>query len=302
MNGYHIYYEFSDGKDNYEYLTFLSHLCSILFWKKNFGNINLICNQEFLEKIKYWELDKYYDNIDTKLFKVIPHSNKLEVFWSFPKIYGIKYISNFEDEFCVLDTDLWIYDSISFDKKCELVGYHKELINDSENNPYKDPKKWIQNDDLDWTTSPLNCAFLYFNSKKLIDYWYSKAFNIISDFNSAMSENSADTVFIEQRLLPTICKKLNMNYTTLIENVYNPDSEKDGSEWIPQIGYTEENEKKFMNIKHVWGLKKMFSDIDIRNMVSYTCKNSLDYYFPGWELNNEKIFNHLIDDMKESFI
>ena len=294
MKGYHIYYQIDDEENEFEYLDFLGHLCSILFWKKNFGEIELICNQKFLEKVKFWGLEKYYNNINTELFQNIPHQDKLKIFWSFPKIYGIKYISNFEDKFCVLDTDLWIIEHIDFDKECELVGYHAELISHSEINPYKDPKRWLQNDDLDWTTPPLNCAFLYFNSKELIDYWYSTVFGVISEFNSKISENSSDTVFIEQRLLTTICKKLNLNYTTMVENVYNPDSEKDGSEWVPQIGFTEENLKKFRNIKHIWGLKKLFFDVDIRNMVYYTCKSCLDYYFPGWELENQKIFNHLI--------
>lgn len=301
MRGYHIYYHFQKEENPYEYIDFLCQLCSILFWKKNFGYIELVCNKEFLDKVERWGLDKYYDDINTTLFDNLPHKDKLETFWSFPKIYAIKHISNFVDKFCVLDTDLWIYERLDFDLENQLVGYHREDITDNEENPYLNPGKYLK-EDYDWSVKPINCAFLYFNSNDLISKWYSKSLEVIESFNSEKSPNSADTVFIEQRLLPTICKELKMKYSTLIENTYLPGSKKDGSEWNPIIGFTSENLERFNNIKHVWGLKKMYSDDSIRNMVLSVCKMSLDHYFEGWEMYNLEIEEYLSKNLDMSYL
>lgn len=301
MKGYHIYYLFDTEENQYEYLDFLCQLCSILFWKKNFGTIELICNKDFLEKVERWGLDKYYDEINTKLFENLPYKEKLETFWSFPKIYAINQISNTESSFCVLDTDLWIYDEIEFNKEHQVVGYHKEEISDSDKNPYLNPEKYL-NINYDWDVKPLNCAFLYFNSVELIKEWYSKSLEVVSTYNSEKSDNSADTVFIEQRLLPTICKHLGMKHSTLIENTYLPGAEKDGSEWVPSIGFTNDNLERFNNIKHVWGLKKMYSDEVIKNMVMSVCKLSLDHYFNGWEMYNLELSDYLNRNINTEFI
>lgn len=301
MRGYHIYYHFQKEENTYEYIDFLCQLCSILFWKKNFGYIELICNQEFLEKVEKWGLDKYYDDINTTLFESLPHKEKLETFWSFPKIYAIKHISNFVDKFCVLDTDLWIYESIEFNEDHQLVGYHREDITDSEENPYLNPDRYI-NENYDWSVKPINCAFLYFNSKELISEWYNKSIEVVNSFKEEKSNNSADTLFIEQRLLPTICKDLEMKHSTIIENTYLPGAKKDGSEWSPYIGFTTENYERFNNIKHIWGLKKMYKDDSIRNIILSVCKLSLDYYFSGWEMYNLELEDFLVKNLDQSYI
>lgn len=300
MRGYHVYYYFQKEENPHEYIDFLCQLCSILFWKKNFGTIELICNKEFLEKVERWGLDKYYDDINTTLFDTLPHKDKLDTFWSFPKIYAINKISNFVDRFCVLDTDLWIYEDIDFSKEHQLVGYHREDIIDSEENPYLSPDRYL-NEDYDWSVKPINCAFLYFNSKELISNWYSKSLEVVDNFSKEKSNNSADTVFIEQRLLPTLCKELKMKHSTIIENTYLPGEKKDGSEWSPYIGYTTENYEKFNNIKHVWGLKKMYSDYSIRNMILSVCKLSLDHYFSGWEMHNIELNDYLEKNLDTIF-
>lgn len=296
MRGYHIYYQLEEKENQYEYIDFLCHLCSILFWKKNFGTIELICNEEYLKKIKFWGLDKYYDDINTKLFENIPHKEKLETFWSYPKIYAISHISKYVNKFCVLDTDLWIYDKIEFNEDHQLVAYHRESSSYFENGPYSDPYKYIK-EDFDWSVSPVNCAFLYFNSKNLIENWIQICDKVISEFNSEKSPNSADTIFIEQRLLTSLCKKLNYKFSTLIENTYIPGAEKNGSEWDPIIGYTSDNLIRANNIKHVWGLKKLYSDKTIRDLIMCVCKISLDHYFAGWGIYNVQIYDNLMNNI-----
>lgn len=293
MKGYHIYYKYKDDKSNYDYIDFLGHLCSVLFWKKNYGEIHLICNKSFYNDVRSWGLDKYYDSIDINLFNDMPHIEKLEIYWSFPKIYAINHISQLEDSFCVLDTDIWLYEQIEFNKNHALVGYHLESIESNSESPYINTGVFSTSDKYGWSTSSINCAFLYFNSKDLVLKWYQECLFVIENTKNLDVFNSSHTVFIEQRLLTTICKKLKLKFSTLIENTYIPFGLKDGSEWIPHIGYTKENLHRYQNIKHIWGLKKMYIDESIRNMVLGVCKVSLDHYFPDWELYNMKLSEEL---------
>ena len=48
------------------------------------------------------------------------------------------------------------------------------------------------------------------------------------------------------------------------------------------------------NIKHVWGLKKYYSNPDIRNMEVELVTSSLDNYFDNWSSG----FELIIDDIK----
>jgi hypothetical protein len=104
---------------------------------------------------------------------------------------------------------------------------------------------------------------------------------------------SADTIFIEQRLLPSLVNKLGMKFGTLIPNVYQPHIKSDnlGSEWIPKIGFDFKNQYMTWNIKHVWGLKKMYDDPDIRNLVINSVTDALDINFIDWRINSTELLD-----------
>lgn len=303
MKGFHIYYSLKENSSEYAYIDYLCQLNSILFWKKNYGHIELYCNPEFLEQIKNWGLDSLYDNINTDIFEKIPFKDKLKVYWSFPKIYAIKEISKNIDNFCVIDTDFWSYFPIDFDKSYGFVGYHREELCDGDKTTYIDVSNFNTTKDYDWNEKPINCAFLYFNSNELISKWYDECLYVIEKTEKINEESSSNTVFIEQRLISCICKSLNISLSTIIDNVYIPNSES-GNEWNPPIGYTLENLELFQNIKHIWGLKKMYNDDFIRNMILTFCKISLDYFFPDWRDKHYSLYNKLtssisIDKVKE---
>jgi hypothetical protein len=293
MKGFHIYYSLKDDTSEHSYIDYLCQLNSILFWKKNYGYLELYCNSEFLEKIKIWGLESYYDKINTEIFDEIPFKEKLKTYWSFPKIYGIKDISKNNDKFCVIDTDFWFYTPISFDMSHSLVGYHREELSINDRDTYIDVSNFSVSKDYDWIERPINCAFLYFNSTDLISKWYDECLYVIENTKELNREGSSShTVFIEQRLISSICKSLNHKISTLIDNIYIPGSES-GHEWDPPLGYSVENLKLFQNIKHIWGLKKMYDDDFIRNLVLTFCKISLDVFFPDWMVNNFKLSNIL---------
>jgi hypothetical protein len=310
MNAYHVYYQNgTHQKNEYEAIDYLVHIASILFWKKNHGNINLYCNSEYLYTLSKWGIDKLYNNINTECLDKMPYVESSKKYWSFCKIHAAKHISEVENDFCIIDTDLWIQEPINIDPEFQFIGYHPEQNSEEPLNPYIDPKYFMNKKDYSlssWDILPINCAFLYLNSKDLVKEWYKWSVKVVElNKDKDILENSADTIFIEQRLLPTIAYELGMRIGTLIPNVYQPHIPANdlGTEWEPRIGYDELNQYMSWNIKHVWGLKKMYDNEDIRNLIIYTVINSLDSYFPNWKFKYNDIYeevNSYITNSNES--
>jgi hypothetical protein len=162
--------------------------------------------------------------------------------------------------------------------------------------------------------NPMNCAFLYFNSKELVDEWYKWVIKTIDRNKENETKTlSSDTVFIEQRLLPAIAHTLNMRVGKLIPNVYYPHvlfdagpldvvtrGENFGKEWEPRIGFNLENQYVTWNIKHVWGLKKTYNDPEIRNMVISTVVSSLDTFIEGWKNDIPDLSKEVSEVQKEA--
>jgi hypothetical protein len=284
---FHVFYQKKDLiSERWDFINYLVQFASIIHWKKFYGPIHLYCNSDFVEKIKFYNLYDLYDSVNVVLLDEL-EPEKLSKFWSFCKILAIRDISETYEKFAVLDLDLWFKKKVDFDINQDLIGYHFENISDHPLNPYISPENFIdtQNYDFDWSTQPMNCAFLFFNSKLLIDLWVSISEEIVNSSDTECINNiSSDTIFIEQRLLVTIARKLDLNYQTIIENVYYPEVEVNdlGLEWTPRIGYCQENLEITSRIKHVWGLKKRYDDIKIRELVLNVCLISLDENFPNW--------------------
>jgi len=299
MNGYHVFYQSKEVDNEFEEINYLVQIASILFWKKNQGKMSLYCNSKYLNFIKKWEIDSLYDEINIECLDKIPYKQYLDKYWSFCKIEAAFDISKKDKDFVIIDTDLWIQEPINIDSDFQFIGYHQEKCLNHPNNPYIEPNNFINLRDLklfDWSISPINCAFLYLNSKDLINEWYKWSLKVIeNNKDNSKKEMSVDTIFIEQRLLPTIAHTLGMNVGTLIPNVYQPHIKSDnlGSEWIPKIGFDITNQYMSWNIKHVWGLKKMYDDPNIRSIIIDTVTGSLNTYFKDWEINFTKLFNKI---------
>ena len=299
MNAYHVYYLTEYQEKDYEFIDALAQIASIIFWKKNHGKVSLYCNTEFYKFLDKWDITRLYDSINTKLLDNIPYQEHLEKYWSFPKIHAIRDISEYEKEFVVLDTDLWIHERINIDRTSNFIGYHSESVVVDPKNPYINPNNFIEYDEYikyDWSVRPINCAFIYLNSKDLIENWYDFALKVILiNKNNEEKEGSADTIFIEQRILPTLAKKMGLKFGTLIPNIYQPHIKSDhlGSEWIPKIGFDEENQHMTWNVKHIWGLKKAYHDEEVRSLIITTLAYGLDQYFPDWEKEFQEVSNEM---------
>jgi len=256
----------------------LAQLASILNWKKYYGPIKLFCNKQFLDSISKYGLDKEYDSIDTEFIETTPYLESKHIFWSFSKIHIAHEVAKYESEFCILDTDIWIQSPGLIDTGCDISFYHREAFDiNYKLNPYPDPSNWLSDDELkqfDWNVYPMNCAIIYFKnrSKEVIDAWYKMALQVVTDNQSNESEENlrGGTIFIEQRLLPTIASKLNLTIGSISPNIYLTwiSSEySDGREWRPVLGFNDYSTTVVENVKHVWGAKSHY-DLDwIRTLI-----------------------------------
>lgn len=273
MNAYHVFYK-SKEMGEYHEIDLLVNLASCLFWKKHYGHIKLYCNQEFLDYIKPYGLDKAYDEINIDVLENIPFKPLLNKYWSFCKIYAIKHISEIEEKFVVIDNDFYPSLPHDIDWECDFIGYHKENFDAlHEDNVYETPQTFLEEinySKLNWDVNPINCAFMYFSNKTLIDTWYSWAVGIIK--NNAQNPHlpyNRDTIFIEQYLLAAIVSTLNLNSKVLLPNTYLQyiSFNKHGHEWYPLIDSKPEYREIFDKFRHIWGLKRFYDQKEWRDFI-----------------------------------
>ena len=300
MKGYHIYSQFKEDS-KYDVINHLGLLASILTWKKHFGSIHLYTNKKFLETISKWNLHLEYDSINTYELDNAPHKDYLEKYWTFPKMYVTNIIAQSGEPFALVDTDLWIRNPslINFDK--DIYFYHSEIFNeDAINTPYPTPKLWLNESEIveyDWNVLPINTALVFFNSnfQSLVSEWYSLAEKIIErckDDNSYKGNQSAHTLFLEQRMFSTLSKKMGINYGTILPSsfvTYEKTTLYDGREWYPKLDSSEELLKIKKGIKHIWGIKKYYDTIEVRRLVVETILDTLDE-FEGVSEKYQKLY------------
>lgn len=297
ITAYHVYYQSKDFGKYYE-IDLLIQLASILFWKKNYGPIKLYCNQKFLETLQKYNLDQHYDEINTTLLENIPYKPYLPKYWSFCKLHAIKHISNIDEEFVILDTDLFIMKDLGIDFNYDLILYHPEIFKENqEQKTYMPPETFLPQEEINqynWDVLPTNAAFLYINNKEFVNRWYEWVLRVIeSNKDKPKLDYSADTVFIEQRLLPTLANKMGLKLDFVFNSMYKTwiDGSDDLSEWEPKLDSTEELRFKMDNSKHIWGLKNNYHRKEIRDLVLWVVISNLKENF------NMEIIEDLYDKL-----
>jgi hypothetical protein len=273
MNAYHVFYKSKDMGEYHE-IDLLVNLASCLFWKKLYGSIKLYCNQEFLDYIKSYGLDKAYDEINVDVLENTPFKSYLPKYWSFCKIHAIKHISKTEDRFVIIDNDFYPSLSHDIDWECDFIGYHKEAFDKfQETNAYEAPEQFLNETNyskLNWDVNPINCAFMYFNNKTLIDTWYSWSIGIIAtNAEKPHLPYNRDTIFIEQYLIASLVNTLNLNWKVLLPNTYLQyiDFNKNGYEWYPLVDSKSEYREVFNKFRHIWGLKRFYDQKEWRDFI-----------------------------------
>ena len=247
---------------------------SALSWKKFHGRIELYCNQEHLNSLKKWGVDKLYDKIDTTLLSQSPKEIDRSEYWTFCKLFVTH---NLEPPFVLVDTDLWITDELQFDFSYSFIGYHEESFE------LGGVDKFYQNFDdficekylgyYNTTINPINVALLFWNDKEMIDNWYNVAKEILLGNRKTKLNRTQKTIFLEQWMLAMIAKKLNKKYGTFITPIYDSCNYDylDDRLWSPPVSeWDDKTKEEFYKIKHVWGLKKSFNDSFVLNGIFNT--------------------------------
>jgi hypothetical protein len=284
--GIHVFEQ--NGPFNWELEIVAINLLSLLSWKKFHGPIHLYCNEEYLRTLKKWGVDVFYDKIDTEVLKSKPKEIDYKIFYAFSKIYVLSKIDSIEP-FTILDNDLWLLGKLNFENKSDVIMYHKETFSESyQYNVYPDFSDFIPENlklrKFNKSILPTNTALLHIKNDLFIQEWYSlsKSIAIYSqNLESRYKNSSVRMCFVEQRLLPILLTEKGITYSTFIDHIYQShlSEVQDGSEWFPLFENSSKEElDKFMQIKHVWGMKNLFHHEQIRNLVMSSCvKCLLDY-------------------------
>ena len=313
IKGYHTFYKFENDLrlsfEEYHEIDILAQLTSILFWKKNYGSIELYANKAHIDIISKYGIDKEYDSINTDLIDNMPFKDKASRYWSFSKIYIAKELAKLDKEFCIIDTDLWIKETDLLKAGNDLDLYHQEYYDvGSPYNPYHDPINWMDSvEDFDWDCWPMNCAVMHFKnrSRELTQTWYDEVVKIIKlNKNPEERINKVHSaIFTEQRLLPVIAKKLNISYGSIKQNTFiagafrdnNPWNEK----WVPFLNSSEESIRIEKNITHLWGRRMLYKNPMVRIDTLIKTLNDLKS-FPEAEIKYEDLFKKCYDIFEDS--
>jgi len=273
LTGVHIFEKL--GPIEWEDELIAIQAISALSWKKFHGRIELYCNEEHLESLKKWGVDKIYDKIDTSLLSKASKNIDRNEYWTFCKIFVS---ANLKPPFVLVDNDLWITDELNFDTSKSFVAYHEEKYDWSR--PYNFyvnfdnfiPEKYINYFDLN--IKPTNVALLFWNDEELLKSWYDIVYEILNENRNCELSKPQKMTFLEQWLLPMNAVKNKKDYSTLLPQVYNSYIKDDifhPELWSPPVsGWNETHYVNFNKIKHVWGLKMNFSDRTILKKIFET--------------------------------
>ena len=284
--------------DKYDPIMHAVCLLSILSWKKFHGKIHLYTNEAYLNDLKSWGIDKYYDKIDLDTLKEIPKEINQKEYWAWGKLQVAK---KQRPPFVMIDNDLWINEALNLPIENALTGYHFEKFDREFGSlTYPDfdtmiPKKYLGK----WKKwiMPVNMALCFINSKDLLDTWIKYAEEISMNVTPAMEDYpSAKICFVEQRLLPMIAYELGMKWGTFVEPIYNTHLShlRNGSEWTPQLhDWSPEMLSDFSKFKHVWGLKHYFHEEQTRSIVINHIISTFDTYPKEKEKHKD-----LLDEIK----
>jgi hypothetical protein len=306
--GVHVFEQYGDLNWELEIVTF--NLISALSWKRFQGPIHLYCNQEFLNTLEKWGVETVYDYINVDVLQNKPNDIDYKQYWAFSKFIVLDHLVNKDQSFTLLDNDLWIRAPLEIDDNLDVVMYHEEEFDlNFHKNIYVDFDYMLPDHlkslNLDKSILPTNGALLYVKNSKNINHWIKTSFEV-ARFNFGKSEvnehSSTKMCFIEQRLLPILLSEQKLNYGTFISQKYitqNIDYQ-DGSEWCPRLeNSTNEEQIKFYNIKHVWGMKKVFKYKELWQLViSSTLTQLLEYDLNGKPY--EELVMTLVDNFNNS--
>lgn len=235
-------------------------IISALQWRKNGNTISLLTDSAGAEFFSSLGINDIWDEIKVVIPDDLDGIDPI-MFWAGGKLLALQ---QFPAPCAMIDTDFIVWENPDFADK--IIAAHEEELMPS---VYPDISTFrlkgkVLDDGLDYTTLPLNTAFLYIPDEDFKQYYTSRA---IAFMKSAVYGGDYLTymVFAEQRLLPMLAKRCGMPYTTLLD--------KD-TLFLPQNKYT-----------HLWGAKQQMRDNpEQQELFCKRCRERITNSFPEFNL------------------
>lgn len=238
----------------------LTTVLSALFWRKNNGDIAMICDKTAYDFYKSNNLTNLWNDDIKILLDDIPNEINPHIFWAAGKLFALK---SMEKPCVMMDTDFIVWEKLSFDN-IKLAAIHpEELVTET----YPSKEHFCTDFDfsgLDWTVPAANTAFSFFGDKDFTDYYTNAAIDFI--IRSKNADNPLTyMVFAEQRLLSMLAKQQNikLDYFSSLPELFTSG----------QTRFT-----------HTWGFKQqMQQNTNIMHNFCKRCANRISKEFHEWK-------------------
>lgn len=232
---------------------------SALQWRKNGNSITMLTDSAGAELFSALGINDIWNDIKVVIPDDLDGIDPV-MFWAGGKLIALQ---QFSAPCAMIDTDFIVWEDPPFEDK--IIAAHEEDLMPS---VYPDVSSFrlkgkVLDEGLDYTTLPLNTAFLYIPDEDFKQYYTSRSIAFMKlavyggDYLTYM-------VFAEQRLLPMLAKRCGIGYTTLLD--------KDRL-FLPQSRYT-----------HLWGAKqKMRDDKAQLDKFCERCRERIRKSYPEYE-------------------
>lgn len=307
MKGYHVrqYIRPFHTLDEFEVYC---QLISVLYWKKHYGDIGLIADPMTVAILAPYGFLNEYSEVNTTLFE--EHMPKLldkNKFWSFGKIVTAAYAPEYE--FCIIDTDAYLREKITFDKGYDFIAAHPEFTTNKK--VYPALRNFIKHyTDKEDKMPAVNTSFLYCNNPLLMQVWHMLAAQVARNitleymYKNDTSMYAKFAVTVEQRFLPLVANRLGYKYNTIISNTYKPTTaNKNEKEWIPDPRRGGNIADVSQAYFHIWGLKHaMRKNLDLRHQIYNTMTYDFQTDFPTEFIKYYKAFDNLHNQFSTAWL
>jgi hypothetical protein len=233
------------------------------YFCKEYNNLSpiLYCDPEIHEYYKEVGLDKCFDEI-RPILPTDPGFNP-SIFWSAGKFMAI---NDIEENFLMIDLDAEVRFEIDF-SDCDVFCAHAEAVVDNDLIHYPDPEYLDTNGyftskyGFNWDKKAYNTSLLYFKDLQIAKEYATEALNFIHSTDKINPAFEIGYILLpEQRFLYEFCKDKELNVSSLISGIYQPEDKLRKTPcYFADSNIDEITEKGFL---HVWGFKKRIFNIE----------------------------------------
>ena len=222
------------GRNNFENNNYsqpdydiLTTILSALKWREHNGGIRLYTDDIGFNFYKSINLLDLWDE-GVRLVTDMSKSINYDVCWAAGKIYAIK---KEEKDFCLIDTDLIVWENISnYFNNNRVVCVHKENLGAEliykDIGFYKMKIGYVFDKSWGYDEHPCNTALVYFNDIDFKNYYVEESIKFMENidydyFVDKEVQSDLYMVFAEQRMLALCSKIFNINIKAMFDFDFN---------------------------------------------------------------------------------